>query len=312
MRVIRGLDFEPLQGVVLSIGNFDGVHRGHQTILAAARDRARANGAELVVMTFEPHPLAVLTPERMPAILTTLPRKLDLFSLAGVDAVALVSSKPELLHIEANEFIRQVIVDRFNPCAVVEGPSFGFGRHREGNVEALIRAGHQYGFDVQVVEPVRVALGGHPDTVISSSLVRQLLSSGTVDQAAICLGRPYALLGTVVRGIGRGAKLGFPTANIEPDYQLIPADGVYAGRAILDNRCYSAAISVGRTPTFDDCRFVIEAHLLDFAGDSYGAGITVEFLHWLRPQLAFPSVAELCRQIAADVARTRQLVTSHA
>ncbi len=307
MRVLRGLNFEPLHGVVLCIGNFDGVHRGHQEILRAGRRKASANQAELVAMTFDPHPLAVLTPERMPAILTPLPEKLRQIEQTGADAVVVAVSEPGLLQVTATDFIKQVIVDRFHPRAIVEGPSFGFGRHREGTVETLQEAAGQFGFEVEVVEPVRIALGGHPDMVMSSSLVRQLLASGTVDQAAICLGRPYALLGTVIRGVGRGAKIGFPTANIDAGPQLVPAEGVYAGRAELAGHRYAAAISIGRNPTFGEHRLVIEAHLLGYSGEPYGAPLRLEFLDWLRPQMRFPSVEALCQQIAEDVRHTQEI-----
>lgn len=307
MRVIRGLAFKPMSGVVLSIGNFDGVHRGHQAILQAGHQRARASGAELVAMTFDPHPLAVLTPERMPSILTPLSEKLAQLDRAGADVTVIADSSVGLLQVSAADFIENVIVQRFHPLTVVEGPSFGFGRHREGDVETLQRAGARHGFEVQVVEPVRIALGGHPDAVISSSLVRQLLAAGPVDQAAICLGRPYALLGSVIHGAGRGAGMGFPTANIDPGNQLVPGDGVYAGFGELSGRRYPAAISIGRTPTFDEHRLVIEAHLLDFEGETYGRTLRIEFLEWLRPQVRYDNVAALCRQIAEDVEQTRQI-----
>ncbi len=311
MRVVRGLDFEPMSGVVLTIGNFDGVHRGHQAILAAGQRRAEDAGTQLVVITFDPHPLAVLTPERLPAMLTPLKEKLRWLENAGADVVVLLPSSHELLAITAENFVADIIVARFRPRAIVEGASFGFGRHREGNVETLKQAAGEYGFEVEVVEPVRIALGGHPDAVISSSLVRQLLGSGTVDQATVCLGRPYALLGRVVPGAGRGAKIGFPTANIDPGGQLIPAEAVYAGRAEVDGRFFAAAISIGRAPTFDGHKVVTEAYLLDFAGDLCGKSIRLEFIDWLRNQVRYATVEDLCQQMAKDVALTRTIAATH-
>jgi riboflavin kinase / FMN adenylyltransferase len=311
MRVVRGLDFEPMTGVVLTIGNFDGVHRGHQAILAAGRRRTEAARTELVVITFDPHPLAVLTPERLPAMLTPLEEKVRCLENAGADVVVVLPSKPDLLKISAADFIADIIVARFRPRAIVEGASFGFGRHREGDVDTLRAAAGQYGFEVEVVDPVRIALGGHPDAVISSSLVRQLLGSGTVDQATACLGRPYALVGRVVRGAGRGAKIGFPTANIDAGGQLLPAEAVYAGRAEADGRSFAAAISIGRAPTFDGHKVVPEAYLLDFAGDLYDKPIRVEFLDWLRPQVRYNTVEDLCQQMARDVAQTRTIAAAH-
>ncbi|MDM8008948.1 MAG: bifunctional riboflavin kinase/FAD synthetase [Phycisphaerae bacterium] len=311
MRVIRGLEFEPMSGVVLSIGNFDGVHRGHQAILQAGRLKAQAAGTELVAMTFDPHPLTVLTPERMPAVLTPLPEKLRQLERAGADVTVVAESNAGLLQLSATDFIEHVMVRRFRPSAIVEGPSFGFGRHRQGNVETLRAAAARHGFQVQVVEPVRIGLGGHPDAVISSSLVRQLLTAGPVDQAAICLGRPYALLGQVIHGVGRGSGMGFPTANIDPGDQLVPAEGVYAGFGVLGGRRYPAAISIGRTPTFEEHRLVIEAHLLDFNEETYGQALRIEFLQWLRPQVRYDTVGALCQQIAKDVERTRQVCGQH-
>ncbi|MGQ9649429.1 MAG: bifunctional riboflavin kinase/FAD synthetase [Phycisphaerae bacterium] len=301
-----------MSGAVLCIGNFDGVHRGHQAILQAGRQKARAVGTELVAITFDPHPLAVLTPERMPAVLTPLPEKLRQLERAGADVTVVADSSVAFLQLSAADFIEDVIVRRFRPTAIVEGRSFGFGRHRQGDVETLRAAGWQYGFEVQIVEPVRIALGGHPDAVISSSLVRQLLTAGPVDQAAICLGRPYALLGTVIHGGGRGAGMGFPTANVDPGDQLVPAEGVYAGFAELAGRRHQAAISIGRTPTFDEHRLVVEAHLLDFGENTYGQTLRLEFLAWLRSQVRYETVNDLCRQIAKDVEQTRTICRQHA
>ncbi len=301
--------------VVLSIGNFDGVHRGHRAILDAARRRAAAAGTQVVAMTFEPHPSALLTPDRVPATLTPLEYKLELLEGAGVDAAVIVQTTPAFLAIPAEQFVTDVIVKRFHPIAVVEGPTFGFGAHRRGNVRTLAAAGAQHGFEVQVVEPVRVALGGHPETIVSSSLVRHLLTSGTVDGAALCLGRPYALFGRIERGSGRGRTIGFPTANLSVGSQLIPGSGVYAGRAHLSGSGASsaaaapiaAAISVGKNPTFDATQLTVEAFLLDFDGDLYGQLIRLEFLAWLRSQQKFDSPEALSEQIQRDVAATRQI-----
>jgi riboflavin kinase / FMN adenylyltransferase len=306
IRVLRDLDSIRLHGVVLSIGNFDGVHRGHQAIIGAAGRRARAAGVEAVAFTFDPHPLTILAPDRAPATLTLLDEKLRWLEAAGADVAVVVESRPEFFNSPAEVFVEEVILGRLKPIAVVEGPSFRFGRHRQGGPETLAAAGKKHGFEFEVVPSVRVALGGHPDTVISSSLVRHLLGSGTVDQAAVCLGRPYALLGTVQPGASRGRALGFATANLAVHApQLIPAEGVYAGRAVSGTRACAAAISIGHTPTFDGDRQLVEAHLLDFSGDLYGSDLRLEFLAWIRPQQKFASPAELKRQIELDILTTR-------
>ena len=310
MRVIEGLESVELSGVVLTIGNFDGVHRGHQAILSSGRCRADAGQTSLVVMTFDPHPLAILTPEHVPPALTPLDEKLRLLQQFGADVVVTARSRPKFLKLTPDKFITEVIMARFRPLAMVEGASFGFGCHRHGTVETLRAAAGQSGFEMEVVEPIRVALGGHPGTVISSSLVRQLVASGAVDQAATGLGRPYSLVGRVVRGAGRGRSLGFPTANVQVDSQLIPAEGVYAAEAELEGRRFAAAVSIGRNPTFDGRETVIEAHLLEFDGQPYEQPIRIELLDWIRGQRKFDGPEALRQQIERDVARVREICRS--
>ncbi|MHC4445574.1 MAG: bifunctional riboflavin kinase/FAD synthetase [Planctomycetota bacterium] len=311
MTVIYGLESVDLAGVVLTIGNFDGVHRGHQAIIAAGRKQAQAQNTQMVAMTFHPHPAAILTPQRIPGSLTTLEQKIALLQNAGAEYVVVAQSKPEFFIISANEFITDVIMAKFKPKIIVEGASFRFGKRRQGNVETLAQAAETYGFDVQIIEPVNVALSGPAETPISSSLIRNLVSSGTVDQAAICLGRPFTLIGPVVPGVGRGKKLGFPTANLKIESQLIPAEGIYAGRAEIDNQPHPAAISIGRYPTFEGSDLMIEAHLLDFAGQIYNQTIRLQFHEWIRPQKKFDSPKILAQQIARDVDQTRKTITGN-
>jgi len=308
MSVIRGLESAQFSGVVLTIGNFDGIHRGHRAIIAAGRRRAHATKTQLVAMTFDPHPAVVLTPDRVPGTLTPLDEKIQYLESTGVDVVVVVRSQPEFFQISPDDFITDVIMGRFAPLAMVEGASFVFGAHHQGNVKTLQAAARNFGFDMQVIEPIRAGLGGHPDTVISSSLIRHLLSSGTVDKAAVCLGRPYTLIGNVVTGAGRGKTLGFPTANVEVNAQLIPAEGVYAGRAEVDNEKFTAAISIGRYPTFNGNNLAIEAFLVDFDANIYEQPIRLEFIDWLRGQEKFDSADALTKQMAIDVEQTRKIV----
>ncbi len=310
--IYRDLDHLRLSGVVLTIGNFDGVHRGHQTIIATGRQRAQDAHTKLIAMTFEPHPATVLAPDRVPPILTPLDEKIHCLEAAGTDAVIVVKSRPEFFSCPAETFIDQIIVNCFHPITMVEGASFRFGQHRHGDVEMLEKAGKTRGFDVQVVPPVRVDLGGHPDTVISSSLVRHLLSSGTMDRAVYCLGRPYALFGNVASGAARGRTLGFATANLHVQAgQLIPAEGVYAGKTTIEGQMHPVAISIGTTPTFGGHETIVEAHVLDFGGDLYGQPLRLEFLDWIRPQRKFDSPAALQQQIQADVLQTRRACTGN-
>lgn len=308
IRIHRDLEHLRLSGVVLSIGNFDGVHRGHQAIIGTSKDRARAAGTNMVAMTFEPHPANFLAPDRVPPILTPLDEKIRWLETAGADDVIIVESKPEFFNCPAEVFIDQIVVECFHPIAMVEGASFRFGQHRHGDVEMLREAGKSRGFEMQVVPPVRVNLGGHPDTVISSTLVRQLIGSGTVDRAMMCLGRPYALFGQVSHGAARGRILGFATANltVHPG-QLVPAEGVYAGQTTIDGQIHPVAISIGTTPTFDGRETLVEAHVLDYRGDLYGQLLRIEFLDWLRAQQRFDSPAALQKQIQEDIEQTRQV-----
>jgi len=308
MQVLRSWESVQLAGVILTIGNFDGVHRGHQAILAAGRRRADAASCPLVAMTFDPHPLAVLTPDHVPPMLTPTDEKLRLFQQAGVDIAVLVTATPDFLQMAPATFMERVIVARFAPRAIVEGASFRFGHGRQGDVATLRQAAGRGGFEVEVVEPVRIALGGHPDAVISSSLIRQLLANGTVDQAALCLGRPYALIGCVAHGAGRGHSLGFPTANVQVTGQLTPAEGVYAGVGVLEAGRFAAAVSIGRNATFREQELAVEAHLLGFEGDLYDRPIRLELLDWIRPHRQFAAPEKLGCQIRADLDAVRQAV----
>jgi riboflavin kinase/FMN adenylyltransferase len=308
MKVIDGLQAlePPLARSVLTIGNFDGVHRAHQQILAQAGLFAANTGGPVVVLTLEPHPLTVVAPDRAPRRLSTPEEKLRCLAAAGVDLAVVARSEPELLGLEAEVFIRRVIWDRFHPTHVVEGPSFGFGRGRRGTPQMLERAGVEFGFEVHILGSVTLELTEGETLLVSSSLIRKLLEDGDVRRAALCLGRPYALSGEVVHGDGRGATIGFPTANVAVADQLIPADGVYAGRTIVDDHPFLSGISIGHTPTFGGTQRQIETHLLGFDGWLYGRRVRVEFERHLRLQRKFPSAAALAEQVTADIAEVRR------
>ena len=316
MHVVRSLASAHFSDVVLTIGNFDGIHLGHQTILSVGRRRADAAKTQFVVMTFDPHPATILTPDRVPELLTPMPERTRQLLSAGADVVVVVEANAKFLSLSAGAFIRDVVMQRFRPVAMVEGDSFCYGQHRRGTVDTLRAEGRTYGFDVDIVEAIRINLGGSPGTVISSSLIRHLLKSGTVDQVAQCLGRPYVLLGKVKPGAGRGRALGFPTANLSITSQLIPPEGVYAGRAQLidsdDKLSHSiiAAVSVGRALTFESDRLLVEAHLLDFKEDLYEQDIRLEFLGWIRDQRKFDTPKALSQQIKQDIARIREICKS--
>jgi riboflavin kinase/FMN adenylyltransferase len=258
-----------------------------------------------VVLTFEPHPLTIVAPSKAPPRLLTIDEKLRLLSKAGADITVVARSEPELLNLQAERFIEEVIMQRFHPTHIVEGPSFGFGRGRKGTPKLLRRVAARFDCEVHIVEPVTLQIDKDETLMVSSSLIRRLLSEGKVRRAKLCLGRPYTLIGTVIGGDRRGRTIGFPTANVAVTEQLIPADGVYAGRALAGSRKHLAAISIGNTPTFSGTGQRIEAHLLDFDGDLYGQTIRIDFEHRLRGQRRFDSPEALAEQLRRDVEAVR-------
>jgi riboflavin kinase / FMN adenylyltransferase len=294
----------PPDGVVLSIGNFDGVHRGHQAILRAARRRADTLGIPLVVLTFEPHPKAVFAPEQTPPRLTTIEERLALLARYGVDDAVVVRSRPEFFSRSAADFIGWMVA-RLRPRVVVEGPTFTFGHGREGNAESLLAFGRRHGFDVEIAGAVQLTdLPGEP--TVSSSEIRRRLISGAVDEAALMLERSHRISGRVGSGVGRGGPLVVATANLIEVPQLVPAEGVYAAVAQRDDDAlFLAAVNVGYQPTFEESAYRIEAHLLDFEGELRGAELGLHFLRFIRPQQRFENVDALIAQIREDVGIVR-------
>jgi riboflavin kinase/FMN adenylyltransferase len=217
------------KGSVLTIGNFDGVHLGHQQILNAAKKTATEKRTQLIVMTFEPHPLSVLHPRQKLELLTSLTLKKHLLAEAGTDCLLLVKSTPELLNLSPDEFVERFISKGIRPAIVVEGESFNFGSDRRGNIQTLQKIGRENGFLVSVIEPKEVQFSTGQKVKISSTVIRNMLKTGDVADAALALSRPYRLIGQIIPGRGKGKQLGFPTANMAPPDQLVPAEGVYAG-----------------------------------------------------------------------------------
>lgn len=310
MIVVHGIDnfSAPSHGSVLTVGNFDGVHRAHRALIAHARTLADAK-TPVIVLTFEPHPLAIVGPKKSPPRLTLPEDKLRLLDSAGADIVVVARSEPSLLAIEAEAFVRDVLVRRFRPLHLVEGPSFGFGRNRKGDPALLARLAPTMGFTLHIVEPVTVKLADGSSAMVSSSMVRKLLAERNVTAAAECLARPYELVGPVVHGDGRGRTIGFPTANLDPADQLIPGDGVYAGRTSVNGVAHACAVNVGPAPTFAAAARRVEAHLLDFDGDLYGRVLRLEFLSLLRDQRRFESADALKDQLRDDVAAVRRALS---
>jgi riboflavin kinase/FMN adenylyltransferase len=293
--------------IIASIGNFDGVHRGHQALVAAARAAAGPQG-KVVAVTFDPLPVAVLRPEAAPARLTGSARREALLLACGCDAVHVLDPRSGILGETPEGFIEHLrAAVPFD--AIAEGADFRFGRGRSGDVTTLAAIGARVGFQTIEVAEVDEAMSDGSVIAARSTAVRWMLSMGRVADAARLLGRPHVIEGVVERGDQRGRLLGFPTANIMAPGMALPADGVYAGRAIIAGRQYQTAISVGTKPTFGSSSRVCEAHVLglEAALDSYGWPIEVHFDQWLRSQWRFPGPDALVEQLRADVARTAAL-----
>ncbi len=284
-------------GAVVTVGSFDGVHRGHEAVLAEIVRRARAAGCTSLLVTFEPHPLEVVNPAAAPKLLTLWPEKRELLAQTELDSVVVLPFTRALAGLDPAEFVRHVLRARLDMRELVLGHDHGFGRGRSGDVELVRRLGAEDGFGVDVVEPVRD--GGQP---ISSTLIRTAVAHGNFEAAARWLGRPYALLGAVERGAGRGRAIGVPTINLAaPDSRkLLPPDGVYAVRVGWRDRRWGGMMNQGPRPTFGIEARGLEIHLLDFAGELYGETVSVEWVRRLRDTRAFASRDALVAQLERD------------
>jgi riboflavin kinase/FMN adenylyltransferase len=308
-RWLHDLPVEPLPSLALTIGVFDGVHAGHQALLAAAKEAGTATGSVAAALTFDPHPSAVFAPSRVPPLLGTLDERAALLRQYGAEEVIVARFDRGFAAQTPEEFIQSILLDRLRVRAVIVGDDFRFGRDRAGNLELLRTFGERFGFAVRVVPPVFV--NGVP---ARSTTIRQMLSGGEVAEAARLLGRPYSLSGTVVHGKQLGRTLGFPTANLAAAPNLlIPSEGIYAGRAHLPRtgETFRAAISIGTNPTVtpDNPLRTVEAYLMDgFDRDLYDRPLTIEFLHRLRGTEKFDSLDALVAQMRRDVEQARRLV----
>ncbi len=304
---------EAWRGAVLTIGNFDGVHLGHRAILARARETAKRLNTQVVAMTFEPHPIAILAPDRAPPTLTPLEKKLELLQwsfeqggLYGADAVFVIPIDRNFLDITAEEFVREILIQQFAPKAIVEGPTFNFGRDRAGSNETLRQFAKEGGYEVDIVEAKQIKTADGKQLTVSSSTIRSLLAAGNVADAGRCLGRHYQLSGPVIRGAGVGRLLDYPTINLDVTAQQIPAEGVYVGFAMGGRVISRAAISIGRRETFGQHKLVVEAFLLDVQQDLYDKVVQLDFRKRIRDQKRFDHASELKEQIAKDVQQVRE------
>jgi riboflavin kinase/FMN adenylyltransferase len=300
---------------VVTVGMYDGVHRGHQVLIGAAVARARAMKRPSLLLTFDPHPAEVIRPGTHPAILTSLDRKAELVAGLGVDAMCVLPFTPEFMRLPPETFTHTVLVEHLHATHVVVGENFTYGHRAAGNVATLAVEGRRFGFAVEGV-PLAEDSSDDGEVPISSTYVRACVAAGDMRAAARALGRPHRVDGVVVRGDRRGRQMGYPTANVEPPpFTAIPADGVYAGHLVTrdprdgtSRERFPAAISVGTNPTFQGSRRTVEAFVLDWDGDLYGEHVGVEFVQRLRPMHAFDDIDGLLAAMAQDVSDTRQIL----
>ena len=302
MRLFHGTDNADIQRpTVLTLGVFDGLHLGHQLIVRTVVERAKAIGAVPTVITFDPHPRAVLHPQSSPPLLQTLDQKVEGFGVLGIEQTIVIRFDKDFSLIPAEDFLEDVVKERLHAKEVFLGKGFAFGHNREGNIDLLRRESAKLGFFADEVPEVRV----HSRRV-SSSRIRELLMLGKVNIARRMLGRPYGVEGRVIRGNERGHTLGFPTANLHPQNRVIPARGVYVTGTLIEGHWRRSVTNVGVRPTFgDDTEPSVETFVMDWTGDLYGDVIRVRFLHRLRDEKKFNSIDDLKRQIARDAGRAQ-------
>jgi riboflavin kinase/FMN adenylyltransferase len=307
VKLLRSLiDFpSSLRGGAVAIGNFDGVHLGHARIVERLLARAKEVGGPAIVFTFDPHPVRLLRPEHAPPPLTWTDRKAELLAQLGVDAMIAYPTDETLLALSPQDFFSRIVRESLAANAMVEGPNFYFGRNRAGTIDVLRALCAEFKITLDIVEPLQVA-----GDIVSSSRVRKLIQAGDVSAAAELLTQLYRIRGMVTHGAARGAKLGFPTANLDAIDTLLPALGVYAGRAILPDQAWPAAINLGPSPTFGEQAVKVEVHLIGFTGSLYGQPLEVDFVSRLRDIRRFGSVGELKAQLDEDIAQSRRATNS--
>ncbi|MBI3861642.1 MAG: bifunctional riboflavin kinase/FAD synthetase [Planctomycetia bacterium] len=305
MQVFRGIDeLASCRNGYVSIGNFDGVHRAHQSMIGVLTRLAAQEPAPAVIFTFDPHPIALLRPGQSPPPLTTTERKLELLDKAGVDAAVVYPTDQALLNLSPREFFDRIVLQALNVRGLVEGPNFFFGHDRAGNIDMLREFCAGAGRQLEIVPPVTVG-----DHLVSSTEIRRLIADGRVREAGELLGYAYRVSGTVVRGAERGRTIGFPTANLEGIRTVLPRDGVYAARVRVGEQWYAAGVNLGPSPTFVDQERKFEAHLDGYAGDLYGSRLIVELVDRLRDTVRFDGVESLKQQLVIDLERARAVVS---
>lgn len=305
MRRITGLDIynKNFEGSIVTIGNFDGVHKGHVEIFRHLKEKSRRLDLPAVVVTFEPHPLKVLAPDMAPPMITTFDQKAALIAEVGIDCLAVASFTPAFAQMSADDFVRDILCDSLGMRHIVIGHDYAFGRGREGSYVTLEKMAAVRGFSLEDMNPI-----GERGIIFSSSLVRRAVLDGDMESASKILGRYHMISGSVIHGREIGQTLGFPTANISTSNELIPLDGVYAVMVLVDGQLVKGACSIGLNPTFNGGIHAIEVFLLDFSGQIYGREIAVYFVQRLREVRKFSDASELMRAISHDVEQTRTIL----
>ncbi len=305
MQVFRHLEEVPADfgPTIVSIGNFDGIHRAHQSVLHELVVRARSSGARALAVTFDPHPTRILRPDKELKLLTPLPVKLKLFEQTGVDGVLVLPFTRDLSMMSPHEFVQQILIETLKVREVHEGYNFHFGHKASGNVDVLREFGNELGFEVFVYPEMKLRR-----ETVSSTEIRRLLREGNVSKARHLLGRPFSIHSNPGRGRGYGHKYTVPTINLVPYDELVPRDGVYVTRSRIGDVCFDSVTNVGKRPTFGPDSFAIESHMLNFHPIEVTADTPYEliFFEWVRPEIKFPSTDALRDQIAKDVHKARR------
>lgn len=308
MKVIDGLEGikQSLPYPVLTLGNFDGVHLGHKSIFQMLKDRATKHGGTSIVFTFVPHPLSVIAPERAPKLLTTYKDKIKLIESSGIDVIICTHFTKDFAKISAEDFVREILCKTLHVREVFIGSNYLFGKSRKGSPELLKKIGRECGFDVTIVEEIKI-----DNVTLSSSQIRRLIAKGKVDEASRFLGRRYSVEGIVVEGAKRGKSLlNVPTANLLTANELLPKDGVYAVTVEIDGKTYGGATNIGYNPTFTDKKFSFETHVLDFNGKLLGKTLRVNFVKRIRDEQKFAGIDELKAQMNKDIDEIRSILAT--
>jgi riboflavin kinase/FMN adenylyltransferase len=299
----------PYHNAVVTIGNFDGVHIGHQAIFQKVIEKAQSLNGKAIAITFEPHPIRVLKRNGLPPLITLYEQKVELIEKSGLDVLICIHFTPEFAGLSAEAFVKDLLLKRIGMKAIVVGADYTFGKNREGNLELL--KGYAKRFDFEVIPISRIQISNNLSERVSSTIIRDLVMEGKVDAVLKLLGRYYQIRGVVVAGRNRGGKqLGFPTANLNLHDELCPKTGIYAVTVDCEGKNYQSVANIGYSPTFDDQVFTVEVHILDFSGHLYDKKIRINFVRRMRDEIRFDTLSELSEQIKRDIIKARKILSS--